>query len=660
MRNLGRLCLALAFFSASLQAGTLTVTTTTDEENCRNESGCATASNSGGTNFPNSTGCSLREALDDILDAGNAVSQRFPECGTADPGPAADPIVPGVFTNTIVMAAQTDVNSQVSDPGKDLNDSGNSVCAALSPPCPIQYGELPHVGNVTTYGNLQITGGSLTCTDSNMLHVNPAGSLELDGVSFNTCVHDGNGLAVFDQDDADLTMNGVTFTGILSSADSIGGCIQHGTGNLLITGGAFTGCVMDNGTPFDPTHPHGGGTGGLGAAISIGSVGTKKHVVISGVAFTGNIASLNGGAIYMSGTDAVAIDTSTFEGNFAFGDSSQNPDVGGGAIYAQSTAMGNVTADPVAGIFASDFLLIQDNFAGNFAFQGNGGAVLLTNGNLTYGSAALSLGLPGTTLVGQVLGGVVASNFSANQALGVASPTDSRMGSGGAIYAEASQLAILDSSFVGGNSSVNASGGAVAYMDAAGDSPALAISNTTFNGNSAAVNGGAIANLKNVFTSNAGQVTLINDTLSGNTTTASAGGGNLFNGSSTATNVKVSNTIFDAGGTGGNCGGQPLTDVVGNLQFNPNTGCGTMTAGDPELGGATLFGGVNALVFVMKLGATSAASKHGDPATCAGSPIDNLDEGVSGRPQPVATNCDIGAYESSETTPVRLQSFEVD
>jgi predicted outer membrane repeat protein len=620
------------YVSASLQAGTLTVTIDADEENCLNN-GSGLPQCAAQANHPNSSGCSLREALDNVLAAGNGTTQLYTECGTADPGPAT----PGTPTNTIVLGAHNiNVNSAVPDPTVDQTMCGG----ASQPTCMTQYGGLPRPGG-SNQGTLLITGGTLTCTNSQILHVDPSGDLTLQGTSFQNCSSADTGVAIYDQNDANLTMMGVTFTGIRSTSEGPGGCIHHETGNLSITGGTFSGCVTDNGGAIP-----GMGTGaGYGGAINIGNVGSTTQVLISGVAFTSNLASGKGGAIYLGGTDAIAITTSTFQTNFAYGTASaSNPEFGGGAIFAQATATGGLSGG--LGVNASDFLLFQDHFLGNHADSGNGGAILLYSGNLTYGNASLSLGSPGTSLAGQVPGGIVASSFEANVAGGAADAADSRPGSGGAIYAEAAQLEILDSSFVAGNASSNASGGAIAYMDATNNNPPLAVSNTTFNGNSAAVNGGAIANLLYPAAVVAGKVTLINDTLSGNTTTAAAGGGNFFNASTTPGEVNASNTIFNGGGNSANCAGQAFTSVLGNLQFNPNTGCGTMTAGDPMLKSASIFSGPNVLVWTMDFNAGSAASRAGDPATCAASPIDNLDGAVNGRPNPAGTNCDIGAYES--------------
>jgi len=64
-------------------------------------------------------------------------------------------------------------------------------------------------------------------------------------------------------------------------------------------------------------------------------------------------------------------------------------------------------------------------------------------------------------------------------------------------------------------------------------------------------------------------------------------------------------------------------------------------------------------VFVMQLGDGSAAHGAGDQPTCTASPIDDLDAVLNSRPQG-KPDCDTGAFESESTTPVKLQSFEVD
>lgn len=657
MRNIVRSAAALISFCvlATAHAATLTVTTDSDEANCNcNGMGCSVnpvcVHTSG--SFPTSTGCSLREALQDIADVAGSQTIEYPECGTPDPGPAG--------TNTIVLGAHAiTLFALVPDPS-------DSTGVAMK-----SNGLLPFVTSKTTAGSLTITGGAVSCQydpqaqppigGNSMFTTANGASLTFQGTSFSNCTAPADGVAIVNSGNTtgDLNLLGTTFTNIHAINQGNGGCISHGSGNLTITGGSFTGCIVDDGGVVP------GGGAGNGGAIYMGNAGGTSRVAISGVTFQGNIAGNNGGAIYLAGTDAIAIDTSTFQANIAAGNtftSNGNAELGGGAIFASNTANGGNDGN-TPGINASAFLIFQTNFTANLAPNGTGGAILLTGGKLTQGTLTVNIGDYTIGKAG-IPGGIVASNFSANVAGGSWDTVnngnlDPRAGSGGAVFASG-YLSVFSSSFVGANSSTNASGGAIAFYDSGDSFDPLKVSNTTINGNSAGATGGGIAVIPSKFTSNAGKLTLINDTIAGNSATGAGGG--IFNANTTAAEAQISNTIFDSNtGTAGseNCGGQAVTDVVGNLQFNPANTCGSMTAGDPLLQAAQLGGGVNALVFVMQLGGNSAAQGIGDPATCTAAPIYDLDEALNSRPQG-KPNCDAGAYESSSLTPVTLQSFEVD
>ncbi len=604
-------------------AATLTVTTDHDEANCRSESGCSTAANGPGENYPNSTGCSLREALQDVADAGNTVAISYPECGAPTAG----------GSNTINLGTHSIVvNATELNPG-DVNGTAT-----------MNNGSLPFVGAAATYGALTITGGTaVSCfSDPNampavdgviMFHEASGGNLTFSGVHLQNCTAPAGGVAITNQSDGDLFLTGVTFTNIRGTNDTDGGCIVHGSGNLSILGGSFTACITDNGSAIP-----GGGSNGRGGALSIGAVGNSTAVTISGTTFQGNIASASGGAILLKGTDAISISGAAFQGNIANGNThdSGNAELGGGAIFASNTANGGFSGG--SSVNASDFLIFNSSFIANLAPNGTGGAIVLTGaGSLTYGSLVID---QTTVLNGSLPGGIIASNFSANQAGGTwnGAPVDPRAGSGGAIYASG-KVSILSSSFVGGNASQNANGGAIAYFDGTASFPPLSVANVTINGNSAQVQGGAIANLKTVISSN-GQIDLTNATIAGNTTTT---GGAFYNAGS-AGDINARNTIF-SGNTGGNCSG-PLTDTAGNLQFNPASGCAAIAnTGDPKLQSAAPFGGANALVFVMQLDSGSAASGSGDQPTCTASPIVNLDAALNSRPSGKPM-CDAGAFES--------------
>jgi predicted outer membrane repeat protein len=651
----------LCWAAVAGHAATLTVTTDADEANC-NCNGAACSPNAScvhlSGSYPASTGCSLREALQNIADKANnpaktLAQMSFPECGLPDSGTGN--------SNTIALGTHTiNVYSSVPNPG----DSTGTTTTHNT--------QLPFLQSETNAGSYSITDGSIQCSydakaspvvgGNSIFTTNDGSQVTFQGTAFHDCTAPADGVAIVNLGNSSgtLTLTDVTFTNIRATNQGNGGCIETGSGNFLMTNGSFTTCVVDDGGAAP------GGGHGNGGAIYIGGAGGTSRVAITGVTFQANVAGDNGGAIYLNHSDAVAINTSTFQANVANGNtnSSDNPELGGGAIYALSTATGS--NDGTGGLNASAFLLFQDNFLANTAPQGTGGAILLSGGGkLTYGTLTLNLGDYQLGKAG-IPGGVVASNFSGNLAGGTSGSTPSPFaGTGGAIYANG-YLAVYSSSFGPslappfiGNKSVSGAGGAIAYRDSADSYDPLMISNTSFNGNSA-LNGGAIANIKDP-ANGAGQVTLINDTISGNSATNSGGG--IYNEDAFQSEFNVSNTILaNNTGTSGkeNCGGTAITDVAANLQFNPGTGCGTMHVGDPELGSWQLGGGLNALVYVMELGPTSYASKHGDPNTCSNSPIGNLDEALNSRPQPAATNCDIGAYESSETTPVRLQSFTVE
>ena len=145
-------CALVASTAQNSFAATLTVTTTKDEANCNTTNSgspnpACVVMNTGGNNYPLSQGCSLREALQNIADAGNGISpQSFPECGNADSGAAA--------TNTIVLpAGNINVNEAVPDPG-------DSTGMAMK-----NNGTLPFVGDAATFGKVIVTGGKTALFD---------------------------------------------------------------------------------------------------------------------------------------------------------------------------------------------------------------------------------------------------------------------------------------------------------------------------------------------------------------------------------------------------------------------------------------------------------------------------------------------------------------
>lgn len=594
---------------------TINVTTNSDEKNCNTTNANPPACHvTAGTN-PLSTGCSLREALQNI-DLGNNTS--FPEC-TPAPETGAGAV------NIINLAGRTIIiNSLVPDPSDPTHTNMT------------RSGTMPDVFPKSTIGTVTIMGGDISCApspDGENIFIAAGGSdLTLSGVTIHDCNAFGTGLAVRSNGSNDLTVAGSNFFNIKATSVGPGAVISHHGGNLTIGSSSFTNCTQDNGSAQ-----------GQGGAVGITGVFFPNFVTVDSTNFLTNSAADSGGALYLSGIDSLTLSNLIFTGNSAAGDSGNNAEAGGGAIFAMNVGKGGQGG---VGSATNFFLIFNNQFISNTASNGTGGAIVLSGGDLSLGAFDF--------LSPKIPGGIVASNFTGNSAKGPA-PTgiDPRSGSGGAIYA-AGNLSVLQSSFVstiGANSSAHSNGGAIAYLDSGGSLNPLMIVNTTFNGNTADEDGGAIANLL-ASTNQSGKVQLLNDTLDSNTANGnggSVGGGAFFNGNSTAAEVTSSNSIFsNSAGVGGNCAGQAFTNTNTNVQF-PGSTCGaSIPTGDPKLAGPSIFAGPNIFVFTQSLNAGSAASNAGTNSVCNAIPVFTFDgTGRPGiRPSPGGSNCDIGAYES--------------
>jgi uncharacterized repeat protein (TIGR01451 family)/CSLREA domain-containing protein len=567
---------------------TITVNTKLDEFN----------PNQNSVNGPKNQGCSLREAMQ-VIDSGT--NATYLQCASPSGG--------APFTIDLTNAGGTIViNSLVKDPS---DPTGTNM---------IRNSTMPDIFAV---GAITIKGGDITCdatVPERIFNEAANANLTLDSVTIHDCTVFGQGIAVNNAaGGGQLTLKSTNFTNIHATSSGPGGAVAHSGGTLTLNTVNFLNCSEDNGA--------GNGTGG---ALGISSVDSPNTVTLNTVNFTGNTAGDSGGAIYITGADSVTMNGNIFTGNKANGDSSNNSEAGGGAIWAGNTA--------TKGLPTSFFLIFNNQFISNGAPNGTGGAIVLSGGNLTYGNNF------------QIPGGIVASNFTGNSAGGPA-PTgiDPRSGSGGAIYARGN-LTIEQSSFVstiGANSSNHGSGGAIAYYDPSAAFNPMVLANVTINGSTADQNGGAVANL-----AASGKVMLINDTIDNNPANGNGGtaGGAFFNADSTLGDVIVKNTILaDTAGTGGNCSGQSFGSVAAdtNLQF-PGTTCGVaITSANPLLNNPSIFAGPNLFVFTMSFNAGSAASNTATQSVCDGAPI--LDFDGTGTPaiRTLDKPCDIGAFESN-------------
>jgi CSLREA domain-containing protein len=194
-----------------------------------------------------------------------------------------------------------------------------------------------------------------------------------------------------------------------------------------------------------------------------------------------------------------------------------------------------------------------------------------------------------------------------------------------------------------GNSASNGGG----LRNEAGSNPTLA--NVTFSGNAAADRGGGIFN-------DASNPTLVNVTLSGNS--AASNGGGLYNFSSSHPILK--NTIIANSVSGGDCVNSPSSSVdatsINNLIEDSANACGltdgtngNIVGQDPKLDALANNGG-STQTFALLPG--SPAIDAGNDATCAASPVNNLDQRGIARPQ--GAHCDIGTFESRGFTLTKI------
>ncbi len=245
--------------------------------------------------------------------------------------------------------------------------------------------------------------------------------------------------------------------------------------------------------------------------------------------------------------------------------------------------------------------------------SGSGGGGIYNSGMLsvtstTFYSNTANVNIGGGGIFNDGSLGVTDSTFLSNGATGFA---------GGGGIANGGALTITASTFL---SNTALQGGGIFNSFVFGK---LAIINSTFSGNSAS-DGGSIYNIFGV------TATITNATFSSNSASGSAGG--IFNsGTMTLGNTIVANNIA---ASGGNCFGT-IGDGGNNLQWNPNSGCASITAADPKLGPLANNGGATQ---TMALLPGSAAIDAGNDANCPGTD-------QRGWHRPFGPHCDIGAYE---------------
>jgi uncharacterized repeat protein (TIGR01451 family)/CSLREA domain-containing protein len=277
---------------------------------------------------------------------------------------------------------------------------------------------------------------------------------------------------------------------------------------------------------------------------------------ISNSAFTGNIVTGAGGAIYHRGAD-MTIANSTFSVNSASkggGIYSQPPNQASRLQISGGTFAGN-SADQGGGIsMFGGTLELTASFTNNSASQGGGvyaqGTAAIVTGSSFAGNSATSSGgaiyfkgpqnleVDITTFDGNTASTAGAGIFNQDGTLTIQYDTFTNNtvsgGNGAGIWSAGGTLDISNSAFSGNSAS---SGGA---LNAANS---LTLSNSTFSNNQVSNTGGAIA---------AGnQTTIDTSTFSGNSAASNGGGLSMVTGAT----VLVRNSTFNANSSPGNGGG---------------------------------------------------------------------------------------------------------
>ncbi|MCB0126293.1 MAG: hypothetical protein KDE58_28745, partial [Caldilineaceae bacterium] len=256
-------------------------------------------------------------------------------------------------------------------------------------------------------------------------------------------------------------------------------------------------------------------------------------------------------------------------------------------------------------------------------------------------------------------------------------------GSGGAIYNHSGTVNIHDSNFLRHNAG---HGGAITNQ-----AGTMLVNGSLFVENSAngAISGDSNGGIGGAILNSGGMLTVANSTFSGNTAANGFGGGALYNGgsstltvvNSTLANNDVTNPISGttwgggvsnwgtlslvnsivANNTGGDCVNQSSANGHHNLIQDGSHACGLTNGAndnkigvDPKLDALPAWGTEGYRTIAPLTG--SPALDAGDDVVCAATPINNLDQRGTTRPQ--GAHCDMGAFELIVTPNIVVTSNE--
>ena len=455
--------------------------------------------------------------------------------------------------------------------------------------------------NAVVSDNKAQVGGAIAVSGAN-----PAVLSIGSGVKFtnNSAIYDGGAIANFG---STIIAKNVEFTGNTAQSDILTDMTddtQPPTGGGAISLGSTSDTTIENSTFNTNTSYYNGG-----AIATRHTVNTMKQnnsagtYSVTGSTFKGNkalgtvttvdekpvLVGGNGGAIFNSFYNNIAVSDSTFDGNHA-----QN---NGGAIYNYSEADNNGKAGDM--VLTNN--IFKNNTAGNWAGAVfNGAAMTITGGEFTNNSAtfagALSSGTASTRMnienvtftgnsadeIGAVglfgsEGNLTNVTFTGNSATSTAANSDGA----GALFLGAVSKTVLDTVVFDGNTS-GTKGGAIATRTADmgnNTNARLDILNSIFKNNKATTNGGAFDNFLYSSKQDDTAVYVSGTTFEAN---SAANGGAIYNhgetdkGGNTASTIVADstftgNTATTAGGAIFNAGGLTLS---GTNVFSANTAGG--------------------------------------------------------------------------------------
>ncbi|MFZ3071162.1 MAG: right-handed parallel beta-helix repeat-containing protein [Anaerolineaceae bacterium] len=372
------------------------------------------------------------------------------------------------------------------------------------------------------------------------------------------------------------------------------------------------------------------------SATTAGGIENYGTLNISDCSFTDTVSSATyGGAIYNQ-SGSVTITNGAFSDNTVV-DGTR----GGGAIFSlagslnidDSSFSGN-SAPNGGGVYCYDCLLNIDDstFTGNNVPDGSGGGIYSYSGNVNITDSTFAgNGAPWSVEDGG--GGAIFSDYDSLTIINSIFDSNTATGSSGGAILSSSLMDIRLSTFT--NNSAD-SGGAI--FNSGEDST---IANSTFSDNSASaagISGGAVVN--------SDELTISNSTIYGNSAIGSGGGIGNISGT-----LRLRNTIV-ANNTADNCGGI-IANGGSNLDSGSTCGWGSESGSMSNIN--PLLSALEGSPAYFPLDPGSPAIDLGNDAICAAAPVNNQSQNNITRP--LGTHCDMGSYETQDTTPPVVQGI---